>query len=64
MKKIEDWAKFALIVGVCLTISNCASDVDYPDGMRKVSIREDGISNYLFYNSIFGNGYVPIDREK
>lgn len=62
MKKIEDWAKYAIILGVCLTVSNCSTDC--PEGMRPVSIQEDGISNYLFYNTIFGNGYVPADKEK
>lgn len=61
MKKIEDWAKYALVIGVCLTIPNCSSDC--PAGMRPVSITRDGISNYLFYHSIFGNGYVPIEKE-
>lgn len=62
MKKIEDFVKYAIALGTCLTITNCSSD--RPEGMRPVSIRQDGISNYVFYHSIFGNGYVPADKEK
>lgn len=62
MKKIENWIKYSIIVGTCLTLSNCEPQA--PEGMRPVSIRRDGISDYIFYNSIFGNGYVPIEKEK
>ena len=62
MIKIEDWAKYALVIGSCLLIPNCSSNC--PEGMRPVSIVKDGISNYIFYHSIFGNGYVPVDNKQ
>lgn len=33
-----------------------------PEGYRKVSIKEDGLSGYIIMTSVFGQDYVPIEN--
>ena len=33
-----------------------------PEGYRKVTVKEDGLSGYIIMTSVFGQDYVPIEN--
>jgi hypothetical protein len=49
-----------LVLGTAIILSS-VSCVSVPKGYREVTIREDGIIDYILLRDVFNTDYVPIE---